>query len=342
MKLTYTEIRDTINALNKTIRHIDSMWGEINSLLKSQKRFVFLGCGSSYSLAKSMAIMTYMHTGLPASAMAAGDALLHAARYEKIFDGALVVCVSRSGRTGELIMSLEALKAQGFAFATASLVCADGTPLADISDLTVSTPWAFDNSVCQTRSVTNFYFTAAYILAKATGNQNLTEDLLHVVDAGDAYMDKAEALADKLAEKPWTHCVVLADAELEGLAEEGALAFKEICQLASNYYHVLDVRHGPMVLLGKDTLVLVALGAKNETEHKLLQDIKEKDSEILAFSDTETGFKDIPVIAYGKALTHIAGGIPFIILCQMISYKKALITGADPDKPTGLDPWIAL
>jgi fructoselysine-6-P-deglycase FrlB-like protein len=152
-------------------------------------------------------------------------------------------------------------------------------------------------------------------------------------------MRKAEALADELSVLPWTHCVVLADAELEGLAEEGSLAFKEICQLPSNYYHFLDVRHGPMVLLGEKTLVLAMLGAKNELEFKLLQDIKIKKAETAAFSDVPV---DYARLVYGRPLSHIARGIPFIILCQMVSYKKSLKTGVDPDKPTGLEAWISL
>jgi fructoselysine-6-P-deglycase FrlB-like protein len=342
MNLTYTEMLDTFNALKKTQDYLENTWNGIETFFKDKKRFVFIGCGSSYSLAKSMSIIVSMHTGFPSSAMAAGDILLHSHRYAKCFDGALVVCISRSGRTSELLMALDALKSQGYSFTVASHICADDTPLAAKSDFSLSTPWAFDNSVCQTRSVTNFYFAAAYISAKITGNQAVLDDLEHIINKGPEYTKTTEALADKLSEQPWTHCVVLADAELEGLAEEGALAFKEICQLPSNYYHLLDLRHGPMVLLGEKTLVIAALGPKNDHEFKLIDDIKEKKSELVVFSDTSTEPKGVHHLSYGRQLSHIALGIPFIVLCQMIAYKKSLKTGADPDKPTGLKAWIAL
>lgn len=342
MNLTHTEILDTFNALEKTAGYLEGVWGKIEMFLKDKKHFVFIGCGSSYSIAKSMSAMTHIGTGIPSSTLAAGDILLHAGRYGKCFDGAAVVCVSRSGRTSELLMALDALKSQGYSFTVASFVCADGTPLEAKSDLTLATPWAFDNSVCQTRSVTNFYFMSAYILAKATGNQTVLDDLRHLLNHGPEYMRNVEILADELSARPWTSGVVLADAELEGIAEEGALAFKEICQLPSNYYHVLDVRHGPMVLLGRNTLVLAALGPKNELEYNLLRDIKEKGAEVIAFSDMPAGSGDIDEMVYGYPLSHVARGVPFIILCQMIAYKKAKTTGADPDKPTGLDAWIAL
>jgi len=346
MKLTYTEIFDTFNALGKTADYLDTMQDAMKAFFRDRKQLVFIGCGSSYSLAKSMSIMAHMATGIPSSAMAAGDILLHAARYGKCFDGCAVVCISRSGRTSELLMALDALKGNNYAFSVASLIYADGTPLAEKSDLVLSMPWAFDSSVCQTRSVTNFYFCAAYALARLTENQALLDDLRHVVEKGPEYMRRVETLAEELAVHPWTHCVVLADAELEGIAEEGALAFKEICQLPSNYYHLLDIRHGPMVLLGKNTLVLAALGVKDSQEYKLLADIKGKNTELIAFSDTPpagpTAGQDIRGFAYGRPLSHIARGVPFIVLCQLVAYKKSLQTGADPDKPTGLEAWIAL
>jgi len=182
----------------------------------------------------------------------------------------------------------------------------------------------------------------AYITSKIMRDKAVMDDLLLMQTAGPGYLEKAEALARELAPKPWTHAVVLADAELEGLAEEGALVFKEVCQLPSSYHHVLDVRHGPMVMIGKETLVLVALGASNELEFNLLHDLKDKGASVVAFSDIAMEYEDIRFLCFDHPLSHIAKGIPFIILCQMVAYYKSKETGADPDKPTGLDPWIAL
>ena len=172
-----------------------------------------------------------------------------------------------------------------------------------------------------------------------------------MITEGPAYLEKAETLAKELAVLPWTHAVVLADAELEGIAEEGALVFKEVCQLPSSYHHLLDVRHGPMVLVNKETLVLAALGTKNELEINLLKDAKAKGAHVVAFCDDGdncaagdccSDIGDISFSCFAKPLSHVAKGIPFIVLCQMVAYYKSKETGADPDKPTGLDPWIAL
>ncbi|MCL2843233.1 MAG: SIS domain-containing protein [Oscillospiraceae bacterium] len=340
MDITYKEIQDTFQALNKTAAYLEKKWNDITISFSGKTRFIFVGSGSSYSLAKSMAAICNMHMGIPASALAAGDILLHASRYKKMIDGAAVVCISRSGRTSELIKALDALKAEDVSMSVFSLVAADNTPMEKLSDLTLATPWAFDESVCQTRTVTNFYFMGAYIFARLTNDQATLDDLQYLLKSGSTFLAPAEALAKKLAAQPWSRAVVLADAELEGLAEEGALVFKEVCQLPANYYHALDARHGPIVLFGEQTLILFALGTGCELERNLVKDLRAKGAPVVVFSDEPIA--DVSDISFGRSLTQMAKGIPFILLCQLMAYEKSKITGADPDKPTGLDAWVAL
>ena len=345
MALTYKEMHDTFTALKKTKDYIDNRWQTIETFFKTSNKFVFVGCGSGYSNAKSFAMICNMSTGMPAMALAAGDILLHTERYKKSISGAAVVFISRSGRTSELIKALNAMKVNGFNIKTASFVCADDTPLGEKSDLVLSTPWAFDESVCQTRCVTNAYYMAAYITAKITGDNSVLKDLNQIITEGSAYIEKAENLAKNYATKSWTHAVVLADAELEGIAEEGALVFKEVCQLPSSYHHLLDVRHGPMVLIGKETLVIVALGTGCELELNLLNDLKEKGAYVIAVTDEPilpADIEEITITRSEQKISHTAKGIPLIILCQMIAYYKSKETSADPDKPTGLNAWISL
>lgn len=342
MALTYIEMFDTFSALGKTLDYLDSKWGDVERFFVSNTRFVFVGCGSSYSNAKSFAMIWNMHTTVPALALAAGDILLHAGRYRNMLDGSTLVFISRSGKTSELIMALDMIRELGCKVKVASLVCADDTPLGERSDLVLSTPWAFDNSVCQTRCVTNAYFIAVYIAARLTGNNSVLDELNLVILDGPDYMTSIEGLSEEIAKEPWTHAVVLADAELEGIAEEGALVFKEVCQLPSSFHHVLDVRHGPMVLIGEDSLVIVASATGCKLESNLLGDLKAKRANVVVYSDLPGDKDGVRVSSFGKNLSHITRGIPLIVLCQMIAFYKSKETGADPDMPTGLNPWISL
>jgi fructoselysine-6-P-deglycase FrlB-like protein len=149
-------------------------------------------------------------------------------------------------------------------------------------------------------------------------------------------------ITNDIASKPWNHAVTLADAELEGIADEGSLAFKEICQLPSNYYHILDSRHGPMVIFNNNSLLLAALGVGDKLELGYLSDMCNKGAIVVSFSDLPIDLDGVISIAYNRKLSHLALGVPFIMLCQLITYYKAAFTGADPDQPSGLSAWISL
>ena len=87
MSLTYKELTSTPDALKLTTDYINKEWQSVSGFLKGKDKFVFIGSGSSFSLARSFSIMASMQTGLCSIALSAGDILLHASRYAKIIDG---------------------------------------------------------------------------------------------------------------------------------------------------------------------------------------------------------------------------------------------------------------
>lgn len=100
------------------------------------------------------------------------------------------------------------------------------------------------------------------------------------------------------ASEDWSRAVVLADSGCAGLAEEGALAFKEICRRDSNHYHMLDCRHGPMVQICPDTLVIALLSkGDRKLQAALLGDVAAKTSHLLVLDHADGGDK-LPGGAY--------------------------------------------
>ena len=345
MAIIYEEIEDQYNALSKTAELIDIKYAELKAFIDRTNApiIVYVGCGSSFLIAKSLARVTLLNIKKFAVALAAGDVLLHLDRYVDILENALIVPISRSGSTSEIIMVIEELKARGCKFASLGITCVSDSRLSKISDMAVEIPWAYDKSVCQTRTVTNLYFAGVYFIALLSENDTLITSLKKTIEAGPSYLRKYDEAFKKLASKSWTHAVVLADAEIYGIAEEGALAFKEICQLNSNFYHILDSRHGPMVMIRPETLVIVAISEPDCTfERDLIEDIKKKGAQVVIYSDVPANIDGIVNIIFGERLEHAARGIPFILIEQLISYYKSAFTGANPDKPDGLDAWIEL
>lgn len=344
MSITYGEIGEQYASMEKTRTYIEGCLPALCERLRTMsfKRIVVLGCGSSYSLAKSFAYMLNTRTAYPALAYPAGDIMLHADTCAGAFRDALVLAISRSGSTSEIMLAIEKLRENGAQFGVAAMTCHVDTPLAKLADLSLEMPWAFDSSVCQTRTVSCLYFAFAYTLARLTNDDALGSELQKVIAAGEKLLADTDAFALAYAPREWSKVVVLGDAELCGIAEEGALAYKEICQLTSNYYHLLDSRHGPAVLVDKDTLVIAALSSGGKYECDLIKEMAAKTSHIILVADEEAKIGDAVTVKCPEGIGQTARGLVLILLCQLLSYRKALLRGTDPDAPTGLDAWIAL
>lgn len=344
MSKTYDELKGQFSALKETAVYIRNRINVLNRFLeeKPYQTVAFLGCGSSFSVSKSLEAIYRNLSGKSSMSLAAGDLMLHTENYKTILENAVIVAVTRSGSTSEVLKAIEAIKAL-VPVRVIALTCVEGAPIVELSDVTFNMPWAFDASVCQTRTVSNLYLAGAILAAGIARRSDVIEAAEETIAQLEDYATRIEPLFLQLAKEKWDNAVVLADGEIGGIAEEGALAFKEICQLPSNYYGLLDSRHGPMVMIGKTTLVIASIGSAGEQECKLVADVAKKYATIVTFSDEP---KELPKvyanISFGRPLDLIGRGLALIVICQLASYYKALVRGVNPDAPTGLDAWIKL
>lgn len=344
MYLTYKEIFSQYQALGKTFDYILQKRREIETFYREIKprNLIFIGCGSGYCLCRSAAMSAKIHLDCGAHAFAAGDLLLNHKQYGNILQGSLLVAPSRSGGTGEVIMAVD--EVQIFGIRTLGITAKEGSQLKERTDLILEIPWAFDESVCQTRTVTNFYAANLMLIAIFTANEGLLKEIGRAIEAGEKFMADYDDLAQEIAATDWDKVVVLGDSELAGIACEAALALAEIPQIPANHYNVLDVRHGPMVLVDANTLAVVVLSpAESRLQKDLIKDLQKKGARVLAIGMAEDLDMDSTwQVNTNRYENYGVLGIPFIFLPQAIAYYKALERGLNPDKPAGLQPWIAL
>lgn len=344
MYLTEQELKGQFKALSRTAEALRSGRDGAEAVLSDIRSLCVLGCGSSFSLAKSAATQFSQHTGIPAWAVAAGDLLVNFPAYEKMLRGATVLLLSRSGSTSEVVRAAARCKDE-LGCPLLSICAREGAPVEALADWSLTLPWAFDAAVCQTRTVTNLYAAALGLACIAGGDEMGLAGLDALEEQAARFCPGLEEPLCALAAGSWTKAVVLADSGMAGLMEEGALAFKEICRRDSNHYHLLDVRHGPMVQLGADTLVIaVCSSGDRELQRALLKDIGEKTEHLLTL-DCAAG--------QGGALPGIQVALPdcasddlravFALYCiQLLCFRHAIVRGVNPDEPEGLDPWISL
>lgn len=345
MNKTYFEIKRQYDMLDKTIKYFELQRENLRNfyLEKKPKKIIFIGSGSSYNVSQSAEIIARNEFGINAFSITAGDAMVNFNAYRSSFDGALAVAVSRSGSTTEIIKAVTLMKKE-LGVPVVGIACVEGSGLANISDICLELPWAFDESVCQTGTVTNLYAAEALLLASFIGCSKTYDDIKRMTSTGDKFIEDVEPALKAVSEKQWSSAVVLADGNVSGLADEAALAFKEICTTHSNYYHVLDVRHGPMVLIDKNTLVVVGLKPENKQyQLDLVADLAKKGATIVVLTDDSYDtIQDVTLHIKHPDVGNIAEGLPLIATVQLIAYHKALLKGVDPGNPDGLDAWIKL
>lgn len=346
MYKTENEIFSQYKALKKTYEYMLTKREEIENLTDKTgfKSITFIGCGSSYSISKSAAMSARIRIDKPVNAIVAGDLMMNFDLYGGMLKDTLLVVTSRSGYTSEVVNSVNLAK-EKLQVPCISICTNEDSIMSGLADLNLEMPWAFDESVCQTRTVTNLYAANLILISFISKDFTLLDDVASAITNGEKYIQSyAIALKEIAQTGSWNKVIILADSELEGIAEEGALAFNEICQLSSNYYHIIDVRHGPIVLVNDKTLVIVAISPADVTyQVDLINDLKRKGAVVITVSDkAENIWKadfNVDIKPYGS---FCAAGIPFIFVPQVLSYYKAIALGVNPDEPQGLDPWIKL
>lgn len=345
MFLTEREILDTPAALERTCRYFEDRLEEHKGFFARNpyKKFAFLGCGSSYMLAKSAAAV---FGGLPkttAQAIAAGDYLVAPGEWRESLKDSIVVALSRSGRTSELVLTVQDIR-ETLGCPVVSICAKEQNDLTALSGMNIVLDWCYDNSVCQTRTVTNFYAAALLLAAAYSGDAALGAAVHAACARNAAFQQKNRPVLEKTAALDWDNVVVLADGPLCGIAEEGALAFTEISMLCGRYFHLLDYRHGPIVISNERTLTVMVLRPGEQALQKAMV------GDVLAQGGPVVTLSDQPGNPWGSTINlqieglaaFAAWGIPFIYTAQALALCKAVLLGGNPDAPKGLDAYITL
>ena len=216
------------------------MWREVVDLLPQVagrlpapgQRLAIIGCGTSYFIAQAVA----------AAREAAGQGETDAFVASEMPAGRpydLVLAISRSGTTTEVVRCLQALPSGVSSLAISAV---SGTPVVDAADDAIVLAFADEASIVQTRFAT----TALALLRAHVGH-----------DLSPAIADAQAILDDALPAEPaeFEHFVFLGHGWTVGLASEAALKFREAGQAWAESYPAMEYRHGPISVAGPGTLV---------------------------------------------------------------------------------------
>ncbi|OPJ61400.1 glutamine--fructose-6-phosphate transaminase (isomerizing) [Clostridium oryzae] len=121
---------------------------------------------------------------------------------------------------------------------------------------------------------------------------------------------------------------------------EGSLKLKEISYIHSEAYAAGELKHGPIALIEKGTVV-VAMATQEYLYDKMLSNIKEittRGAKVLGFAfegHTEIA-KSVDIVKYIPKTLEMFAPVLSIIPLQLLAYYMATLKGCDVDKPRNL------
>ena len=304
----------------------------------------FTGCGLMFALCRSAELSLKLRGGLTTMSYASGDLMLNMDYYRDMLNGTLLIVPSRSGQTTEVLSAVQ--KARAEAGAQAICICPQaGSRLADISDFAFEMPWILDETVCTTRTASNVYLTNLYIIGLLSGDLVLLDELRQAATNQEEFINLYRAELEGIGQSgTWNKIIVVADGELAGLAQAGAIVTGRMCKIPTFYSNIMDIRHSMVSLIDENTLVIVVVSPLDNTYQKeLLHEIRCRGAQIVTMSSNkENVFGAELNVPLPKYANYAVRGIPLLFSMQAIAFNKAIADGIDPDKADGSPLWVKL
>jgi glucosamine--fructose-6-phosphate aminotransferase (isomerizing) len=267
--------------------------------------------------------------GRPVASMGPSVASIYAGRL--VMPGGLLVMVSQSGRSPDLLRLAEAARAGGAM--TLALVNDMDSPLPALCDLAIPLAAGPERSVAATKSCLAAMAAFLQLVAHWSGDPAVMREL----EALPAALDAAQSLDwyPALSSLGTAGRFVLGRGPGLGIAAEMALKWKETCRIHAEAFSTAEVLHGPVELVrdGFPVLAVVQSDASTAAGEQVLVRMQQLGARLLVAGPAPAGGIALPVvpdlpprIAPLAALQSFYGAIP----------RLAAGLGLDPDTPANL------
>ncbi len=346
MYKTEDEIFSQHISLRQTFAYLQGMSEQIKDFFGVSGFYsvTFTGCGATYALAKSAELSLKVRGGLTSMSFPAGDLTLNMQYYQDMLNGTLLFVSSRSGLTSEVIAAVEKARRDAGAL-TLSMCATKNSRLSQSADLNLEMPWIFDESSCATRSISNLFTANLYCIGLLSGDNKLLDEIKTATDNQENFIERYSGELEGIGQSGlFDKVLVLADSELAGVAEAGAIAIQRMCQIPSAYCHILDVRHGQITMVDNRTLVIPVVSPLDDAyQCVLFRELAQKGAQILTISSRADNIfgADLNVVL-PMYENYAVRGIPLLFCLQAIGYYKALADGKDPDIAANLTNWVRI
>jgi glutamine---fructose-6-phosphate transaminase (isomerizing) len=252
--------------------------------------------------------------------------------------GALVVGISQSGQSPDIVSVLEEGKRQGRP--TLAITNDGRSPLAAAADHVIEIHAGPERSVAATKTYTAQLTVMAMLAAAWSAQPERLAELRRLPDALAATLMHAPAVATRAERYRYMEQVVVVGRGYNfATAFELALKLKELTYVMANAYSSADFRHGPIATIseGLPVILLMPGGAAFADMLDLAQDLRARGAELLIVTDQPSAHElATMLLPIGGSLPEWLSPITTIVPGQTLALQVAQVKGFDPDRPRGL------
>jgi glucosamine--fructose-6-phosphate aminotransferase (isomerizing) len=253
-------------------------------------------------------------------------------------DGALVLGISQSGKSPDVVAVLDEARRQGRP--TIALTNAPGSPLGRTADGVVKLEAGDEHAVAATKTYVNSLGAVALLFAATTSDATALSELERVPDQLARQIDRSwddslavAALGDvgggTVVSRGINYCTSF----------EIALKIRELSGLLFEAYSAADLMHGPVAAIGPrwPVVAVAPSGPAREAMAKALDDVGARGARAVVISD------DDGLLAKGEVALPLIAGVPewltplvAVVPGQLAALRLAQLRGVDLDRPLGL------
>jgi glucosamine--fructose-6-phosphate aminotransferase (isomerizing) len=329
--LMANEMAEQPRVLRALAERREEIAGAVRAALPAELAGVHLAArGSSDQAAVFGRYLAELASGRPAGLVAPSLHTRYGAHVD--YSGHVVVALSQSGKTPEIVTVAQRLQAAGAL--TVAIVNDAATPLGEAADVTIAIDAGAERAVPATKTVTG-QFLAVAAVAGAFGALPFTPDDLLAVPGAVAAALADDAPPARVAEG-WMaadRLIVSGRGLLSAAAAEAALKLKETSGVLAEGLSSADLLHGPIGAVGPDVpaLVLDDGGPAAPDARELEGKLREAGAPV-----TRCGPSADAELPISPEVHWALAGICAVVRAQQVARELTLARNRDPDAPPGL------
>ena len=340
------EMHEQPYVIKETLRaHIENNLAmpELSGLDVSKiNQIYFVACGTAYHASLYAQYLLRTWIDLPIYCISASE--FRYGNY-RIDENTLCIFVSQSGETADTLAALKLSKENKAQ--TLAVTNVLGSSLARLSDFVLYTCAGPEIAVASTKAyTTQLVLLACLCLKLASLCNGVLENQNHMIDQLKQMPEVVEEMLqqeDKMAEfaKLLTNQkdAYFIGRQLDYLSVlEGALKLKEVSYVHADAYMAGELKHGPIALIEKDTVV-IALATQPNVAQKTISNILEtvaRGAKVILITSKNQNAEGFDYVIRIPDVDPLFSCIPATVLLQELAYYVAKEKGCDVDKPRNL------